>query len=97
MAKPKSNTSINIPATLIKELLTDSELRMVKNRLLVIKLLIEGLSIREVAKRAKVGTDTVMRILKKYEESPALKEAFKKSAPLLSTSKWIFGSVDLEK
>lgn len=90
MSKPKDALSIEIPDKLIKELLTDSEIRMVKQRLLIIKLLSEGLSIRAVAKRARVGTDTVVRISRKLESSRSLKNA-------LSSTKWVFGQVGFEK
>lgn len=90
MSKPKDVLSIEIPDKLIKELLTDSEIRMVKQRLLIIKLLSEGLSIRAVAKRARVGTDTVVRISRKLESSRSLKNA-------LSSTKWVFGQVGFEK
>lgn len=90
MSKPKDALSIEIPDKLIKELLTDSEIRMVKQRLLIIKLLSEGLSIRAVAKKARVGTDTVVRISRKLESSRSLKNA-------LSSTKWVFGQVGFEK
>lgn len=50
---------------LLKDLLTDSELRMIQNRWRVARLLDEGKSIREVAWEAGVGTDTVERLAKK--------------------------------
>lgn len=49
----------------LKDLLTDSELRMIQNRWRIARLLDEGKPIREVAAEAKVGTDTVERISKK--------------------------------
>lgn len=90
MSKPKINPSIDLPLDLIKELLTESELRMVKQRLVIIRLLEEGLPIREVAERAKVGTDTVVRMSKKLTNSPLLKKSFQKSTKTQS-SKWVFG------
>lgn len=90
MSKPKFAANIEIPDFLIKELLTDSEIRMVKQRLLIIKLLKDGLSIRAVAERAKVGTDTVVRISKKLENSSTLRNA-------LSSTKWVFGQVSSEE
>jgi len=50
---------------LLKDLLTDSELRMIQNRWRVARFLDEGKSIREIASEAGVGTDTVERIAKK--------------------------------
>ncbi len=79
-----------MPLELIKELLTPSEWRMVKQRLLIITLIDEGLSIRQIADRAKVGTDTVVRISRKYEASPILKNYIKK-AKASPASTWVFG------
>lgn len=49
----------------LKDLLTESELRMLQNRWRIARLLDEGKPIREVASEAKVGTDTVERISKR--------------------------------
>lgn len=94
MSKPKTSHQIEVPLDLIKELLTDSELRMVKQRLLVVQLLEEGLSIRKVAEAAKVGTDTVVRMIRKLEGSATLREAFRKMSTPTVESKWIFGKSD---
>jgi uncharacterized protein YerC len=51
--------------SLLKDLLTDSELRMIQNRWRVARFLDEGKSIRETAAEAGVGTDTVERIAKR--------------------------------
>lgn len=51
--------------SLLRDLLTDSELRMIQNRWRVARFLDEGKSIREVATDAGVGTDTVERIAKR--------------------------------
>lgn len=51
--------------SLLKDLLTDSELRMIQNRWRVARFLDEGRSIREIATEAGVGTDTVERIAKR--------------------------------
>lgn len=91
MAKPKIDRSISVPLELIKELLTDSELRMVKQRLFIINLLEEGLSIRKIAERAKVGTDTVVRISRKLESNPKIRQYLNK--PRQPSSKWIFGQI----
>jgi len=49
----------------LKDLLTRSELIMVHRRWFIGRLLTQGGSIREIAYRAKVGTDTVVRLGKK--------------------------------
>lgn len=81
MTKPKLNRSIEIPLELIKELLTDSELRMVKQRFLIINLLKEGLSIRKIAAQVKVGTDTVVRVARMAERKGINR----------SKNPWVFG------
>lgn len=96
MSKPKIERIINVPNELIKELLTDSELRMIKTRLLIVELLEEGLSIRAVAQRAKVGTDTVVRISRKLESSQLLRQAFRKLSQQVPQSTWIFGKSETE-
>src|SRR5690242_18502639 len=90
MSKPKLDRKVDVPLELIKELLTPSEWRMVKQRLLIIHLINEGLSIRQIAERAKVGTDTVVRISRKYESSAILKSYIKK-AEASPASTWVFG------
>ncbi len=96
MPKPQEEKEVDVPVNLIKELLTDSEWRMVKQRLFIIQLLARGLSIRQVASRAKVGTDTVVRISRKLSESPKLKEWLEDKIPT-SSSKWVFGQVSLKE
>ncbi len=91
MSKPQEDKDIDVPDNLIKELLTESEVRMVKQRVQIIKLLEQGLTIRAIAERAKVGTDTVVRVSKKFERSRVLREAFKKVRSATASSKWIFG------
>jgi uncharacterized protein YerC len=49
----------------LKDLLTESELRMIQNRWRVARFLDEGKSIRDTAAEAGVGTDTVERIAKR--------------------------------
>jgi uncharacterized protein YerC len=97
MSKSNISTTIEIPDEIIRDLLTESELRMVKQRLFVLKLIKRGLSIRAVAQRAKVGTDTVVRILRKLELSPNLKKYFEEKEDKKLPSKWIFGGVEFEK
>lgn len=97
MSKPKEDIDINVPAELIKELLTESEWRMIKQRLLIINLLREGLSIRVIAARVGVGTDTVVRMSKKLRENKKLKEVYEKFITPKSSSKWVFGQVSREE
>ncbi len=53
---------------LLKDLLTASEIRMITNRWHIARLLDIGYSIREVAAKAKVGTDTVERVARRLQE-----------------------------
>ena len=96
MSKPQAEKDIEVPQELILDLLTDSEWRMVKQRFEIVKLLEEGLSIRAIAKSAKVGTDTVVRISRMLEASPKLRQAFLKYKSS-SNSKWVFGQADAEE
>jgi len=48
----------------LHDLLTDSEIRMIKRRWHIARLLAQGKSVRETASLAKVGTDTVNRVSK---------------------------------
>lgn len=97
MPKPKIDVQTEVPDEIIKELLTESEWRMVRKRLQIVKLIHRGLSVRDIAKRAKVGTDTVVRISKKYKQSDKLKGLFKEKEILQSASKWVFGGAQVEK
>lgn len=87
---------MEVPLDLLKDLLTPSEWRMVKQRFLIIRLLTEGLSIRGVAAQAKVGTDTVVRVARMMERMPAIKQ-YLKGVEKPSSSKWIFGQVKSEE
>lgn len=97
MSKPSIDRNLEVPMEIIKELLTESEWRMVKQRFWIIKLLGEGLSIRKIAERARVGTDTVVRIARKLESSPRLRRLLQGSIPTKSESKWVFGNIGSEK
>ncbi len=92
MSKPRSANSIEIPQEMISSLLTPSEVRMLKNRFYIIELLEEGLSIRVVAQKAKVGTDTVMRVSRILESNPKIR-GFLNTPKKVSGSKWIFGQI----
>lgn len=91
MSKPKQDLDIQIPEKILQELLTDSEVRMIKRRLTIIKLLQEGLSIRAIAEKVRVGTDTVVRISKKIKSSQSLKSFFQKTPIPSKNPKWVFG------
>lgn len=89
MSKPLQGTNLNIPDHLLKDLLTPSELRMLKNRFQIINLLDGGLSVRKIAEKVRVGTDTVVRVIRMAEKS-GLKSKVKRGQVKTSTP-WIFG------
>lgn len=89
MSKPSTDRSINVPDDLIKKLLTDSEWRMIKQRLHIINLLDDGLSIRQIADQAGVGTDTVVRVSKMATSRSLSKKSNLKK--IKSSTPWIFG------
>lgn len=97
MAKPKQHKNIDVPSDILWELLTPSEIRMLRNRWHIINLLEIGLSIRKVAAEAKVGTDTVVRIARMIER-PALRKMVdsleKKKLSFKTKTPWIFGKSD---
>ncbi|MBI2334801.1 hypothetical protein HYU96_03275 [Candidatus Daviesbacteria bacterium] len=84
MSKPEINNNIHIPDDILRSLLTSSEMRMLKNRYWIRNLLQEGLTVRKVAEKVKVGTDTVVRVAKMMTQRRP-KKVFKTSTP------WIFG------
>lgn len=88
MSKPKLDKNVKIPDEVLKALLTPSEVRMLKNRWQIIKLLEEGLSIRVIAEKVKVGTDTVVRV-SRMSERANLKKLLN-NTPSTKTP-WIFG------
>ena len=94
MSKPKINRLVNVPDYMVKELLTDSEIRMVKQRLLIINLLEDGLSIRKIAEQVKVGTDTVVRVSRMLEKNTLRKiidQEGGKNRQIKTKTPWIFG------
>ena len=92
MAKPKLEKNIKIPMEIVEQLLTDSEIRMLQNRWQIIKLLEDGLSIRQVANQAKVGTDTVVRVAKMTDKNSLRKTLDQFNKKNIKTSvPWIFG------
>lgn len=84
MAKPLKDKNISIPDEVLAKLLTPSEMRMLRNRWQIIQCLEDGLSIRKVAERVKVGTDTVVRVSKLMEKYPKAKK-------IKTQTPWIFG------
>ncbi len=93
MAKPKRDINLHIPDEILRQLLTHSELRMLKNRFQIVNLLEDGLSIRNIAKQVKVGTDTVVRVARMLEKGN-LRGALQKSGisrKIKTNTPWIFG------
>lgn len=93
MSKPKADLSSGrqvkiseVPRELLIQLLTASEIKMLKNRFAIIQHLQKGLSIRKVAETLKVGTDTVVRVAKIIE-----KNNFSKTDETKTNTPWIFG------
>lgn len=93
MSKPKEENNIKIPDEILKDLLTPSELRMLKNRWQIVNLLEDGLSIRKIASQVKVGTDTVVRTIRMVERKNILSKP-KKEKRIKSSTPWIFGKSD---
>ena len=92
MSKPKIDKKGQIPAHLVLELLTSSEIRMLKNRWQIINLLEEGLSIRSIAQEVGVGTDTVVRVARMIEKGNLRKLLDKEGNKKFKTNTpWIFG------
>lgn len=90
MSKPKQENNVQIPNDILKKLLTPSEIRMLKNRYLIMNLLEKGLSVRFIANQVKVGTDTVVRVSKMAVRGN--REDVKTKKGILKTSTpWIFG------
>ena len=90
MAKPLRYNKVSIPQEMIGKLLTSSEWRMLKNRFYIASLVEEGLSIRKIAQKAKVGTDTVVRTIRIIEKNNLRKKDQRKGKIKTSTP-WIFG------
>ena len=84
MSKPKASQKLKIPDEELYDLLTPSERRMLGNRYQIMNLLKEGLTIRKMAEKVKVGKDTVVRVAKMLESRPP-KRTIKSATP------WIFG------
>lgn len=93
MPKPKIEKKIQVPNEVILELLTPSEIRMLKNRWQIVNFLKDGLSIRSIAKEVKVGTDTVVRVAKMTGRKD-LRVHLKKELPFKTSTPWIFGKTN---
>lgn len=91
MSKPTKGSNIQIPNDILKELLTPSEIRMLKNRWHIMNLFKERLPIRKIAAKAKVGTDTVVRTIRLMEKNNILTGSKKE---IKSLTPWIFGKSD---
>lgn len=94
VSKPKVDKNITIPIEVLKDLLTPSEVRMLKNRWQIASFLDEGLSIRAIAQQAKVGTDTVVRVARMIEKKgfkKITKNTKKSKLPFKTNTPWIFG------
>lgn len=87
MSKPKEDRDIKIPDNILRELLTPSEMRMVKNRYRIMNLLEKGLSVRSIAEEVEVGTDTVVRVSKAAGEL----KINRKKQEIKTSTPWIFG------
>ena len=94
MVKPKREQNIKIPDNIIEQLLTPSEFRMLKNRFQIMNLLEEGLSVRKISAMLKVGTDTVVRVMRMLEKSNLrnlLDNNRKRMRQVKTQTPWIFG------
>lgn len=92
MTKPFKVKDVVIPNSAIADLLTPSEIRMLKNRWQILQYLREGLSIRKIARQVKVGTDTVMRVTRMLKKSKLPHVLDKKGVGQVKTqTSWVFG------
>ena len=80
----RQGKNIQIPADVLKNLLTPSEWRMLKNRFQIMSLLAMGLPIRKVAQKVNVGTDTVVRVSRMIQRHQKIRK-------IKSQTPWIFG------
>lgn len=93
MSKPIKDKNISIPESILQQLLTASEWRMLKNRWQIMQRIEEGLSIRKIASQVKVGTDTVVRTIRLMEKNGFKKSNIKKKN-FKTLTPWIFGKSD---
>lgn len=94
MSKPKKDKDIEVPDNILRQLLTPSEVRMLKNRWQILQYLEEGLTIRRIAEKVKVGTDTVVRVSRMKERSSfrnILQKNREEKREFKTQTPWIFG------
>ncbi|MDD2822775.1 MAG: Trp family transcriptional regulator [Candidatus Daviesbacteria bacterium] len=97
MSKPLEVKDISIPDHILRQLLTPSEMRMLKNRWRIVNQLEEGLSIRKIAEDVKVGSDTVVRVSKMMNSGELQKVLDKEKRGLKkikTSTPWIFGKTE---
>lgn len=93
MSKPKMEKSIQIPNEILRKLLTESEIRMLKNRFMISNLIDQGLSVRKIAEKVGVGTDTVIRTIRLIDKADLRKKLTPKKR-VKSLTPWIFGKAN---
>lgn len=93
MSKPKTEKNIQIPDEILRKLLTESEIRMLKNRFMVSNLIDQGLSVRKIAEKVGVGTDTVIRTIRLIDKA-GLKKKLNPKKGMKSSAPWIFGKAN---
>lgn len=105
MSKPSRSSDIDVPESVVADLMTESEVKMIKNRWKVVILLSRGLSVRKVAQEVSVGTDTVVRMSKILRQNAQVRGMAKKAKLEVvkravvnnsEASKWVFGQVGRE-
>jgi uncharacterized protein YerC len=95
MSKPAVEKNTKVPVEVLWDLLTPSEIRMLKNRWQIINLLEEGSSIRKIAAEVSVGTDTVVRVARMIEKGSLRKAVDSlKTNGIKTRTPWIFGKSD---
>lgn len=93
MSKPKMEKNIQIPNEILRKLLTESEIRMLKNRFMISSLIDQELSVRKIAEKVGVGTDTVIRTIRLIDKA-GLKKQLNPKKRMKSSTPWIFGKVN---
>lgn len=124
MAKPKTEKDYSDLSKIVKksakneadflklfsELLTESEIQMIKNRIKIGLRLTDGYSVRQIAKEIGVGTDTVVRVSKilknssfqkvlpffEYQKKAKETKKITKSVTKKPSSVWVFGKSEEE-
>lgn len=91
MSKPREDKNIKIPLEDLVEFLTAAEIRMLKNRWQIAKLLQEGHTVRSISEIVKVGTDTVVRVSKMIEGQDFRGFRQNRGKKIKTNTPWIFG------